>query len=408
MIPRTYVGQPARITFTSDFHELLTGDLRPGRPLHVSYDPRRLAESGESIAAGDPYRPIALHARFRAGGPEISVPLESPAGHIHTPLDETTTRAATLCAGIAVPEDAAFVSLWFTGTAADGGGRVDDDHGRTFLMRFPSLDIGTVTATVTGGRKGGTFAVTVPARSDVGRVTVRYRVVNAPGHPKGEFDLTRATGVDPDGEGRLPWSGGAPVPSGSSVVRFKIHYWVGEARFKEDNASAYFLAPPPPAEDIPPPPSALLEAARRFAAAAPSFPGAPAEDAVRQRAYEIWEEEGRPAGRALDHWYAAREEVAPKALGDGRYTAWRSGGVVTVRATGTLPQLGWRATLERNHAGAGIEYLLLFRAVTPPGEPKTEAFAIERSISHGDSATEIVVHDRRGRHVVAIGNDPPA
>lgn len=31
---------------------------------------------------------------------------------------------------------------------------------------------------------------------------------------------------------------------------------------------------------------------------------------VRQRAYEIWEREGRPDGRAADHWDLAREEIA--------------------------------------------------------------------------------------------------
>ncbi len=36
---------------------------------------------------------------------------------------------------------------------------------------------------------------------------------------------------------------------------------------------------------------------------------------IRERAHGIWESEGRPAGRALDHWFmAARElERAPQA-----------------------------------------------------------------------------------------------
>ncbi len=31
-------------------------------------------------------------------------------------------------------------------------------------------------------------------------------------------------------------------------------------------------------------------------------------EAIRQRAYEIWEEEGRPAGRQRQHWLAAEAE----------------------------------------------------------------------------------------------------
>lgn len=31
---------------------------------------------------------------------------------------------------------------------------------------------------------------------------------------------------------------------------------------------------------------------------------------IRERAYHIWEREGRPEGRALDHWQMARSELA--------------------------------------------------------------------------------------------------
>ncbi|MDM8000028.1 MAG: DUF2934 domain-containing protein [Dehalococcoidia bacterium] len=32
------------------------------------------------------------------------------------------------------------------------------------------------------------------------------------------------------------------------------------------------------------------------------------DDAVRSIAYSIWEEEGRPEGRALDHWLKAEAQ----------------------------------------------------------------------------------------------------
>ncbi|HLT03092.1 MAG TPA: DUF2934 domain-containing protein, partial [Geminicoccaceae bacterium] len=31
---------------------------------------------------------------------------------------------------------------------------------------------------------------------------------------------------------------------------------------------------------------------------------------VRRRAYELWESEGRPAGRDRDHWLRAEREIA--------------------------------------------------------------------------------------------------
>ncbi|MGH6924045.1 MAG: DUF2934 domain-containing protein [Propylenella sp.] len=34
------------------------------------------------------------------------------------------------------------------------------------------------------------------------------------------------------------------------------------------------------------------------------------DGAIRDRAYAIWEEEGRPHGRDWEHWYRALQEIA--------------------------------------------------------------------------------------------------
>ena len=45
-------------------------------------------------------------------------------------------------------------------------------------------------------------------------------------------------------------------------------------------------------------------------AAISSGEGQPAgEQAIRERAYAIWEEEGRPDGKDLDHWLRAEAEI---------------------------------------------------------------------------------------------------
>ena len=33
------------------------------------------------------------------------------------------------------------------------------------------------------------------------------------------------------------------------------------------------------------------------------------QDAIRTRAHQLWEQEGRPEGREADHWRAAEEEL---------------------------------------------------------------------------------------------------
>lgn len=73
---------------------------------------------------------------------------------------------------------------------------------------------------------------------------------------------------------------------------------------------------------------------------------------IRDRAYRIWEEEGRPEGRELDHWQMARELVAqqdsagmatkPNPAAEGRDRATRDEPVeplLAVENLGDLPGL---------------------------------------------------------------------
>lgn len=38
------------------------------------------------------------------------------------------------------------------------------------------------------------------------------------------------------------------------------------------------------------------------------------EETIRSRAYAIWETEGRPEGRSIDHWLRAEEELVREGL----------------------------------------------------------------------------------------------
>ncbi len=40
------------------------------------------------------------------------------------------------------------------------------------------------------------------------------------------------------------------------------------------------------------------------------------EDRIRCRAYELWESEGRPEGREVDHWLRAAQEVSGEVNGE--------------------------------------------------------------------------------------------
>jgi hypothetical protein len=41
------------------------------------------------------------------------------------------------------------------------------------------------------------------------------------------------------------------------------------------------------------------------------------DDRIRERAYQMWEEQGCPDGLAGDHWYAAEQELAEYEVGGG-------------------------------------------------------------------------------------------
>ncbi|MEA2671279.1 MAG: hypothetical protein QOG45_1499 [Chloroflexota bacterium] len=40
------------------------------------------------------------------------------------------------------------------------------------------------------------------------------------------------------------------------------------------------------------------------------------EDRIRNRAYELWEGEGRPEGREVDHWLQAAQEISGEVAGE--------------------------------------------------------------------------------------------
>lgn len=49
------------------------------------------------------------------------------------------------------------------------------------------------------------------------------------------------------------------------------------------------------------------------------------DDKIRARAYQLWEEEGRPDGRAEQHWYTARESLAVEENQESTYIPIETG-----------------------------------------------------------------------------------
>lgn len=77
-----------------------------------------------------------------------------------------------------------------------------------------------------------------------------------------------------------------------------------------DIAAQEALAQEAPTQKAPTSTAATRQTEPEVVAAVSSGEGHPLrEQQIRERAYAIWEEEGRPDGRDLDHWHRAEAEI---------------------------------------------------------------------------------------------------
>jgi Protein of unknown function (DUF2934) len=52
------------------------------------------------------------------------------------------------------------------------------------------------------------------------------------------------------------------------------------------------------------------------------------DERIRERAYEIWEREGRPADKSLEHWLKAEAEIVAEEKGLEQEEALEASGAV--------------------------------------------------------------------------------
>ena len=261
MRQRRCAGKPAAITFTSDFHELVTGDLRPGASLLLRYVPLRIVPAGEAYRFGDPARPVCAHVQFAPGALPLDVPLVSPAGIIPCPDLDPTGQGSMLAAALGVPSDAELVNLWFTYDSAAGTVLYDSAYGANYRFGFPCRDIGAV-ETVVSPRPDGTtdrLDIVIRTADAVDDLLVQYVLAADPACLKHDLYMRR-TGPDAAQPGAVAWAASVDIPH-QATVRFRVCYWIGGRRLIEDDGGAWYMAPEAVADRPPPPSAAMLAAA---------------------------------------------------------------------------------------------------------------------------------------------------
>lgn len=261
MVERAGAGKPADITFTADFHEIVGGDLRPGHPVLLRYDPLRIVPPEEPYRFGNPGRPVIAHVRFRPGAMPMDAPLHSPAGQVSCPDVDLTGQGSMLSVRIDVPDDAERLTVWFSYAGASGETRYDSDFGANYRFGFPCREVEVIRATVERrpDDPSDLFEITVRSTDAVEDMAAPFFLVADPGCAKHELTLQRTQEGGQNGGGVL-WRGGTDVPHGA-IVRFKVLYRLAGRPLTDDNTGVWYLAPEPRRERIPPPPPALLEAA---------------------------------------------------------------------------------------------------------------------------------------------------
>jgi hypothetical protein len=239
MKPRKYKGCLPQITFTSDFHELVEGDLVPG-PCVLRYDPLRL------VPAQTPTRDLQIVAfvRFHPAGGDwkgvLTVPARTPLGLLADPTGQGFMLESTFT----IPSGCDELEVWFSHTRADGQTVWDSEYGQNYWLRFPLHDIEIKKAKVQVA-KGKTasqdsLSVEITSLACVERVDLRWRFANLPSHSRSEISLPAVQSTGPQKLWATP-KGGIPVPKQATVV-FDLVYYVHGHKFTDDNQGHWYIA----------------------------------------------------------------------------------------------------------------------------------------------------------------------
>jgi hypothetical protein len=236
---RRGLGYKPKLTFTSDFHELLNGDLIPG-PCLLRYDPLRIVPRDEISALPSTQRPITAHVRLHPSGELWEKNMRfRPAPRLV--LDEDPTGEGTmLLAEFPLPKDCQELECWFSYLDNQGGEKWDSAMGANFWIRFPTHDLPIVEAKIVARDTQALdlFKLEVESLPAVETIGVRWRYTTAINDARYE----RPMAVTILG-GRKSWSlhgDGAPVSSNTPLA-FDLVYRADGHTFTDDNQGTWYI-----------------------------------------------------------------------------------------------------------------------------------------------------------------------
>ena len=237
---RANQGSRPQITFTSDFHELVTGDLVPG-PCALRYDPLRLVELGD--AADEPHH-IRAYVRFHPSGAEWQGSMELPAGLPLADLADPTGQGFMLGTTFDIPEGTDELEVWFSCTHDGGATHWDSDFGKNHWLRFGLADLTIKSVKVkpakTKAAAQDVLEVDLVTKAKIDSVSLRWRITSQQGSPRQITPLVVGSLTAAGKNWAAPFDG-IPVPKGATIA-YDVVYTVEGRTFTDDNQGRWYIA----------------------------------------------------------------------------------------------------------------------------------------------------------------------
>jgi hypothetical protein len=233
-------GHLPQIIFTSDFHELVRGDLLPG-PCVLRYDPQRIVPYGEIAGLPATQRPITAHVRFHPTGASWVGDMRfAPATRLLIDPDPAG-QGTMLEVQFPLPDGCEELECWFSYVDNAGETHWDSAMGANFWLRFPAHDLDLQRAELIARPDEALDQLELELESVpvVDTIELRWRYTQLAAHPRQQRALVPSTLTT----GRKRWGtpgGGIPVASDTPII-FDLVYTVGGHQFTDDNEGTWYL-----------------------------------------------------------------------------------------------------------------------------------------------------------------------
>ncbi|MBK1790165.1 hypothetical protein [Persicirhabdus sediminis] len=238
MKTRLNQGATPQITFTSDFHELVQGDLVYG-PCKLRYDPLRLLTSDHRGTQHKINAHLVFHPSGQEWHGEMTLPAEAPLGQL---VDASAHKGVMLETTFSIPEGCEEIEAWFSCEHPDGDTHWDSNLDKNFRLRFGLHDLTIEKAIVVSTKKSPCdwLDIAVDTSSAVDTLSIRWHSPSHPAEPRHQTALSQTTQTKDKKSWSLP-DKQIVIPKGATLA-FDLIYTVDGNKFTDDNQGRWYIA----------------------------------------------------------------------------------------------------------------------------------------------------------------------